>query len=124
MPIVKDAPPVFVDVLPIEVGVEVAGELVISIRTSPAGARRPSPLTVSMPNGPCPSSRPATFMSPLVVVSWSADSVAARSSMSPDTERAMTWASPVAWISMSPDTASIAIRPATARRATSPDAVR
>ena len=34
--------------------------VVISIRTSPAGASSPSPLTVSMANGPGPARRPAT----------------------------------------------------------------
>ena len=50
--------------------------MAISTRTSPAGARSMSPLTVTIVNGPGPSSRPATLRSPLVVVAWSDRSVA------------------------------------------------
>ena len=83
-----------------------------------------SPLTVMILNGPGPSSRPATLRSPLVVAAWSDRSVAARSATSPDTVRTETSASPVAATSMSPDTASTAIRLVTARSWTSPEAVR
>ena len=96
----------------------------ISIRTSPAGARSRSPLTVTMANGPGAANRPAIRMSPLVVVMSIELRVAARSATSPETVRRVTAAPPVATRSTSPETASTAIRPLTARRRMSPDTVR
>ena len=98
--------------------------LLIWTWTSPAGASRPSPLTVSIANGPGPAKRPAIRMSPLVVAAWTLDRVAARISMSPETVRVVSSVVPVATTSTSPETASTLTLPLTARSVMSPDAVR
>ena len=91
--------------------------VVISIRRSPAGASRPSPLTVSMPNGPGPASRPATLRSPLVVATTQRpEGPGAKLDVARDGPERAPSASPVAMMSTSPETASMSIRPLTARR--------